>query len=209
MPPIGERLTNVKVEPRITPEQQEVIKSLELKIGRRMNVIAPPIGHYMVYPLYYTDDLTLTVSGCATYDANGKTVAALVTRDCNDDVKLQTFLYEIASDDRSSLAEYMETVKKGPVVEVSSRQWNRGRLEYCVDEHRNSQLTSFEQYMDAFANIIETLDLIEIANLATYGVVDFEGLDEADLVAIRERAEPGLINFVQQSFQREMEYGRA
>jgi hypothetical protein len=206
MPPIGERLTDVRTSPRISPEQQELIERWEIELGKRIDAMAPPIHDYMVYPLFYTDDLTLTVSGCATYDVANKTIAALVTRDCNNDVKLRTMLYNDLPEGATPLTDYVEA-EKGIVVEVSSRQYDRGRLHYLSEgRHYAVRLETFEQHMDALSNINETLDLIAEANLSTYGVSSFEGADRDELVAIRQRAEPGLIDFVEESFQAYMAY---
>jgi hypothetical protein len=100
----------------------------------------------------------------------------------------------------------IDTTRKGVAVGVSRKQWNKGRLEY---QHRGLNtgglLTTFEQNVDALSNINETLDLVEAANIQTYGVANFEGLDRERLAAIRENAEPGLENFVDQSMKEYME----
>jgi hypothetical protein len=195
MPPIGEKLTQ---RPEITPEQQELIKNRELEIGKRINAMAPPIHDYLVYPLIYsTEDLTITMSGSATYPVGDKIVSAFVTRNINNDVHLQTRLYSTDSD--KPFPESGQSML-GDGVKVSNGDYSDGTLGYMEKDYP-LQLTTFEQHIDALDNIEETLELIAAANLATYGVESFEGLDGEALIAIRNRAEPGLADFAWQSFE--------
>lgn len=201
MPPIGERLTDIKAAPLMSSEQREQIRTLELEIGKRMGTLAPPVGGYMVYPLFWSPDLTLTMSGCATYQAGNRNVSAVVTRDCNNAIKLRTFVYDDIAEGETVEDRLSRPFEKGVTVGVSKRTYDEGELEYTLPDWRERKPTTYEQFMNALSNISETLDLVEAANLETYGVSNFAGLDQETLVAIREQAEPGLVDFVEQSMK--------
>ncbi len=205
MPPIGERIFEKPVPPpALTPEQAEHIRRHEIELGRRIELLAPPIGGYMIYPLFESRDLTLTISGSAVYESNGNTIAAFVTRDVNNGVRLRTIIYSTDEKVDSSREDLGLTVQSGPCITVSRKAFNTGELEYTKPHAGGiSSLKpgTFDQYVSAFANIRETIDLIEIANLDTYGVRNFDKLTKEELEKIRDRAEPGLASFVEQSMK--------
>jgi hypothetical protein len=208
---LADRFTDIPTLPSLTYEQQREIAQTEEEIADRIRSLAPS-GDYFVYPITYdARDLTVTMSGVARYlhpNDSRKLASAFVAMDMNNVYTLKTEITETREPGETAIVRGRLPLRQpgvGLQVRDPRHGYYRGLQYIASPENSNNPLKTWEQYVGAFATIGATLDRIEDANEATYGVRVFnDELTRDEMIRIRERGEPALADYAMYVLREEL-----